>query len=187
MRSLFFFPFRFWPRRWFHHTFVGAASRILSFLVRMTVSRSGIIFCIAHTLIRRRNFLRSDLVRFRPFLVEKQAWFDRQELFAMTIHEFIERPLHGPGQVRGNNSLAVAAEPFFHGIHYELLFGNPQKLALFRQPIELGRTDHHPHGVTGLVRLLRNRFRVILSHRLDRTRAAGWIHGARRVSSPVRI
>jgi hypothetical protein len=47
-RRFFFFRLAFRPRRWFHHIFIGPASGILSFLVRMAVSRSRIVFCIVH-------------------------------------------------------------------------------------------------------------------------------------------
>jgi hypothetical protein len=109
----------------------------------------------------------------------------------MSVHEFVQCLLDGPGQVGRNNIVPVAAEPFFHGVHYELLFGNPHKLALFLQPIVLICADHHPKGATGLIRLLWNRFRFILWHKLVRTRAADWIQGARspsgeRKSPPVR-
>jgi hypothetical protein len=47
-RSFFIFHLGLRPRRWFHHIFIGPASGILSFLVRMAVSRSRIVFCIVH-------------------------------------------------------------------------------------------------------------------------------------------
>jgi hypothetical protein len=93
--------------------------------------------------------------------------FSGQELVAVTIDEFVQRGLHGPGQVGRNNSLTIAGDPFFHSVHYELLFGNPHELALSSQPIELDCADHHPEGTTGLIRLLGKRCRIIIPHKLD--------------------
>jgi hypothetical protein len=94
----------------------------------------------------------------------------------MTVHEFVQCSLHGLGQVGCNNSLTIAGDPFFHSVHYELLFRNSHELALFGQPIELDCADHHPQGATGLIRLLWKRCRIIIPHKLDRSRATGWIH-----------
>jgi hypothetical protein len=93
--------------------------------------------------------------------------FSGQKLVAMTIDEFVQCGLHGPGQVGCNNSLTITGDPFFHGVHYELLLGNPHELALSSQPIELDCADHHPEGATGLIRLLGKRCRIIIPHELD--------------------
>jgi hypothetical protein len=156
------------------------------------VGRSWIILCIAHIFsTQERPFAvgftaipvdfnrESILVGHLRQIDSRRVLLSGQKLVTMSVYEFVQCPLHGPGQVGRNNILTVAGEPFLHGVDNELLFGNSHKSALFPQPIVLGCADHHPKGATGLIRLLRNRFRVILWHGLDRSRASDWIHGAR--------
>jgi hypothetical protein len=111
----------------------------------------------------------------------------RQELVAMTVHKLVQCPPHHPGRIGRNRSFTVATHPFFHGVHDELLFRDGQKPALFRQPIKLGCAHHHPQSTGGWIRPLRERFRVILSHGIDRIRAALWIHWRRRLQARERI
>jgi hypothetical protein len=97
----------------------------------------------------------------------QRVLFSGQKLVAMTVDEFVQCGLHGPGQIGCDNSLTIAGNPFLHSVHYELLFGNPHELALSSQPIELDCADHHPEGATGLIRLLGKRCRIIIPHKLD--------------------
>jgi hypothetical protein len=104
-REVFFLRLGFRPRGWFHHIFVGSACRVLSFLFRMMVSRSGIIFCIAHTCSTQKESSPVCFGFFPVDLIEENIWsatfgdrcrrvrsegglLSRQEFVVMTVDKF---------------------------------------------------------------------------------------------------
>ncbi|MBV9644661.1 MAG: hypothetical protein JO334_13930 [Verrucomicrobia bacterium] len=48
----------------------------------------------------------------------------------MSSHEFIQSPLYGWGWVPRKDRRVISAEPFFHSVRHELLFGYTKKFAL---------------------------------------------------------
>jgi hypothetical protein len=48
-----------------------------------------------------------------------------QEFVSVSSHELVESRLYCRRRIKGKNNQAISADPFFHSVYDELLFGYP--------------------------------------------------------------